>query len=130
MKNKENINIVIDGTESNKSEIIYNNVIQNMDLSKEEQVAYLKTKVSLLELEMKNKIWVMLLVIISIAGMSAGIYFMVANIYFLGIIFILGTFLGVVSKLYFMYLTMMKLNRNADYDKIEHLRRMLNMKLK
>lgn len=131
MKTKEKgISITMDGTENNKSEIIYNNVIQNMDLTEEEQVRYLKTKVTLLELEMKNKIWLMILALISVLGMSAGLYFMVIDIYVLGVLLVIGTFLGVVIKLYFMYQTMMQMNRDTEYDKIEHLRRMLNMKLK
>ena len=47
----EELNIVINGEENSKSEIVYNNVIKNMKLTKEEQVEYLKQKVSYLELE-------------------------------------------------------------------------------
>ncbi len=131
MKQKNGmINITIDGTENNKSEIIYNNVIQNMELSEEEQVRYLKLKVSLLEMEMRNKMWLLILTIISLIGMGSGIYFLMIDIYFLGIILVVGTFSGVVAKLFSMYKIMMDMNHNTEFDKIEHLRKMLNMKLK
>ena len=131
MKQKNGmINITIDGTENNKSEIIYNNVIQNMELSEEEQVRYLKLKVSLLEMEMRNKMWLLILTIISLIGMGSGIYFLMIDIYFLGIILVVGTFSGVVAKLFSMYNIMMDMNHNTEFDKIEHLRKMLNMKLK
>ncbi len=131
MKQKNGmINITIDGTENNKSEIIYNNVIQNMELSEEEQVRYLKLKVSLLEMEMRNKMWLLILTIISLIGMGSGVYFLMIDIYFLGIILVVGTFSGVVAKLFSMYKIMMDMNHNTEFDKIEHLRKMLNMKLK
>ena len=131
MKQKNGmINITIDGTENNKSEIIYNNVIQNMELSDEEQVRYLKLKVSLLEMEMRNKMWLLILTIISLIGMGSGVYFLMIDIYFLGIILVVGTFSGVVAKLFSMYKIMIDMNHNTEFDKIEHLRKMLNMKLK
>ena len=131
MKQKNGmINITIDGTENNKSEIIYNNVIQNMELSEEEQVRYLKLKVSLLEMEMRNKMWLLILTIISLIGMGSGVYFLMIDIYFLGIILVVGTFSGVVAKLFSMYKIMIDMNHNTEFDKIEHLRKMLNMKLK
>ena len=40
----EGLNIYISGEENNKSEIVYNNVVKNMKLTKEEQVEYLKLK--------------------------------------------------------------------------------------
>lgn len=131
MKQKSgSVNITIDGTENNKSEIIYNNVIRNMELSEEDQLRYLKQKVSLLEMEMRNKVWLLILTLISLGGMGSGIYFLMKDIYFLGILLVLGTFVGVVWKLFMMYKTMMNMNHNAEFDQVEHLRKMLNMKLK
>lgn len=131
MKQKSgSVNITIDGTENNKSEIIYNNVIRNMELSEEDQLRYLKQKVSLLEMEMRNKVWLLILTLISLGGMGSGIYFLMKNIYFLGILLVVGTFVGVVWKLFMMYKTMMNMNHNAEFDQVEHLRKMLNMKLK
>ena len=47
------INIQINGEETNRNEIIYNNIISNLNLTQEEQVNYLKNKASNLELELK-----------------------------------------------------------------------------
>ena len=50
MRDFKKINISITGDESNRSEIIYNNVISNMSLTEEEQIKYLKRKYETLEL--------------------------------------------------------------------------------
>ncbi|MBS7021124.1 MAG: hypothetical protein KH135_04585, partial [Firmicutes bacterium] len=58
-KDYEPMSILIRGNEKNKNEIIYNNIVDKMDemnLTKEEQVEYLKSKVSILELETHNKV--------------------------------------------------------------------------
>ena len=51
-KDLEPISILIRGNEKNKNEIIYNNIVDKMDemnLSKDDQVEYLKSKISILE---------------------------------------------------------------------------------
>lgn len=132
MKIKENkkINILISGDENNKSEIIYNNVIQNMNLTSEEQVRYLKTKVAHLELELKNRNLTTLLFIISAFGICFGLYLMIINFYLLGSIFIVTTFLGVIIRFYLMYKNVININQNIEFEKIEHLRKMLNERIK
>ena len=66
MNFNDKVDISINGNESSKSEIVYNNIIQNLD--KEEQVKYLKNKVTTLELEMKNKMVALILILISWGG--------------------------------------------------------------
>ncbi len=126
----EGLNIYISGEETNKSEIVYNNVVKNMKLTKEEQVEYLKHKVSQLELEMKNKTAFVLLFLISFVGIGLGLFLVILNIYWLGIILVFGTFLGVVIRFYLMYKNTIKMVRTSEYDKVEQLRKMLNLKLK
>ncbi len=126
----EELNIVINGEENSKSEIVYNNVIKNMKLTKEEQVEYLKQKVSYLELEMKNRNLLLLLFLSSLLGMGFGAFLMFIDIYLLGILFIFGTFFVVSYRAYMMYKSMVKIVRNKDFDKVEQLRNMLNLKLK
>lgn len=132
MKTKENkkINILISGEENNKSEIVYNNVIQNMNLTSEEQVRYLKTKISHLELELKNRNLTTLLFIISAFGIGFGLYLMIRDFYLLGSIFIITTFLGVIIRFYLMYKNVININQNMEFEKIEHLRKMLNERIK
>lgn len=126
----EQLNIYISGEENNKSEIIYNNVVKNMKLSKDEQVEYLRTKVTQLELEMKNRKLITILLLISLFGLGFGLFLMVLNIYWLGIIVVFGTFFGVAIKAYIMYKNMIKMVRTSEYDKVEKLRQMLNLRLK
>lgn len=126
----EELNITISGEENSKSEIIYNNVIKNMKLTKEEQVEYLKQKVSYLEIEMKNRNLLLLLFLVSILGLGFGSFLMIMDIYWLGLILIFGTFIIVSFRAYVMYKTTIKFARNKEFDKVEQLRNMLNLKLK
>lgn len=126
----EGLNIFISGEENNKSEIVYNNVVKNMKLTKEEQVEYLKIKVAQLELEMKNRMLLAFLLLISLFGLGFGLFLMILNIYWLGIIVVFGTFFGVAIRAYLMYKNTIKLVRTSEYDKVEQLRQMLNLKLK
>ena len=66
------IQVNISGEEKNKSEIVYNNVIDQMEdmkLTKAEQVQYLKTKVAALEVETRNKLTMWALIAIGFALM-------------------------------------------------------------
>ena len=54
-KDFKKINILINGEESNRDEIIYNNLISNLNLTEEEQVKYLKRRAMTLEQEIKNQ---------------------------------------------------------------------------
>jgi len=124
------INISINGDENNKTEIVYNNVIQNMGLTSEEQINYLKSKINELELENKNRLLTSLLIMISILGMGFGLFLLIYDEYLLGSIFIITTFIGVIVRFYLMYKAATKLNKNLEYEKIEQIRRLLNDRIK
>ena len=130
MRDFKKINISITGDESNRSEIIYNNVISNMSLTEEEQIKYLKRKSETLELELKNKKLTILLTIISIIGISFGIMLLVKDVYFLGTLFIVITFVGVICRFYLMYKNMIQSTKSKEFEKIENLKRILEDKLK
>ncbi len=130
MRDFKKINISITGDESNRSEIIYNNVISNMSLTEEEQIKYLKRKSETLELELKNKKLTILLTIISIIGISFGIMLLVKDLYFLGTLFIVITFVGVICRFYLMYKNMIQSTKSKEFEKIENLKRILEDKLK
>lgn len=132
MKTKEikKINILINGDENNKSEIVYNNVIQNMGLNEEEQVKYLKTKITHLELELKNKTLTALLSLISALGIGFGLFLMVQDLYFLGSLFITTTFVGIIVRFYLMYKNVANLYKSLEFEKIEQLRKILNDRIK
>ncbi|MBP3461282.1 MAG: hypothetical protein J6K21_02605 [Bacilli bacterium] len=124
----EKIDIAINGNENSKSEIIYNNIMK--ELSKDEQVRYLKTKVTLLETEMKNKIISLLLFMVAIIGFGIGIYFLIIDLYLLGTLVILSTFIAVMIKFHLMYKSIIKVTHNMEFDKVEHLRKILDGRLK
>ena len=98
IKDPKKINIMINGDESDREEIIYNNIISNLNLTTEEQLAYLKNRNLILELELKNRRLTALLSFISLVGITLGIILLIQNIYFLGILFILVTFIGVITR--------------------------------
>lgn len=126
------MNININGYEKNKNEIIYNNLIENMDcmeVSKDEQIEYLKLKLSNLEADFHNKLMVALLLFLALISLGLGLYLMYIKLYLLGLIFVLASFIGLAYKL----VKTAKQNnviRNRKYDEIERIRSLLGMKLK
>lgn len=130
IKDPKKINIMINGDESDREEIIYNNIISNLNLTTEEQLAYLKNRNLILELELKNRRLTALLSFISLVGIALGIILLIQNIYFLGILFILVTFIGVITRFYLMYKNMIESNKHSEFEKIEQLKKLLEERLK
>lgn len=130
MKYNDKVKISITGEERSKNEIVYNNIIENLKLTEEEQVKYLKNKVTNLEIEMHNKMITILLILLSIIGLTLGIGLIIMDIYILGILFVVATFVFVAIKFYLMYKKILKITKSMEFDKIEHLRDILNMHLK
>ena len=99
---KDILNIAINGDEKNRNEIVYNNIVGAMDnlkMSKDEQIEYLKTKVSNIEHEYHNNIILLMTVTISLILFSIGIYLVAINLYLLGIIIALVGFAIINVKL-------------------------------
>jgi hypothetical protein len=130
IKDFKKINISINGDENNRSEIVYNNIISNLNLTSEEQVKYLKNKAALLELELKNRKLTTLLCIISIIGISFGIGLLAQDLYILGSLFIIITFIGVILRFSLMYKSMIENTKSKEFEKIESLKNILEEKLK
>ena len=132
-KDIEPINILIRGTEKNKNEIIYNNIVDKMDemnLSKEDQVEYLKSKISILESETHNKLNLMLSILVCFIMLGFGIYFVATDLYLFGTLIVLLSVFILMFKMYQYFKTSMNISKPDNYDKIEHLREILNMRLK
>lgn len=129
-KDFKKINISINGDENNRSEIVYNNVISNLNLTSDEQINYLKNKASLLELELKNRRLTTLLCIISIIGISFGVGLLIQDLYVLGSIFIIITFIGVILRFSLMYKNMIESTKSKEFEKVESLKKLLEEKLK
>ncbi len=129
---REILNIAISGEEKNKNEIIYNNVVDAMDnlkMPKEEQIEYLKTKLSAMESEYQNSISILITVVISLLLLGLGIYLVASEQILLGTILILLAFLLTMGKL---LLTLRKYTsiRSKKYIELESLRNNLNSILK
>lgn len=132
MNNKNGMNISITGEELNKSEIIYNNVVKTMeelDMSKDEQIEYLKTRVASLENDSKNKIFISLFILLGLGLNIFGLYLMCSSLYTFGIVFVLSGFLVTIIKLllvikkYFQF-------KNVKFSEIDRLKNILNSRLK
>lgn len=126
------MNVNISGNEKNKNEIIYNNLIDsmnNMKMSKDDQIEYLKLKVANLEAEARNKFAIVMLLVAGVLSLSLGLYLMYIKLYLLGLIFVLASFIGLSYKLISTAKNSMVI-RNNKYDEIEKLKSLLNSKLK
>lgn len=132
-KEFEPVSILIRGNEKNKNEIIYNNIIDKMNemkLSKDDQVEYLKSKISILELETHNKVSLMLSIMICLIFLGLGIYFVAIDVYLFGcFVSFLSVFI-LMFKMYQSFKISMSITKPDNYDRIEHLREILNQRLK
>ncbi len=126
------LNIAVSGDEKNKNEIVYNNVVDAMDklnMSKNDQIDYLKTKLTTLETEYQNNIVILVTLVLSVALICIGIYLLINNDYALGIIFITIGFLITVYKLISTLIKDRKI-RNKKFMELESIRNSLNSILK
>ena len=132
-KDLEPISILIRGNEKNKNEIIYNNIVDKMDemnLSKDDQVEYLKSKISILESETHNKLSLMISILVCLIILGVGIYFVAIDLYLFGALVSFLSVFVLMFKMYQSFKTSMNISKPDNYDKIEHLREILNMRLK
>lgn len=127
------MNVKITGEEKNKSEIIYNNIVdtmEEMDLTKDEQVEYLKNKVASLEVEIHSKMILACTVLAGVVGIALGLYFVAIDQYLFGVVLSFGTLFMMLYKMHLTTKTSFSVRKDNNYDRIEKLRKMLNMKLK
>ncbi len=129
---KKGMNITITGEEKNKNEIIYNNVVDAMDnlkMTKDEQIEYLKTKVSNMENTYQSNIMILITLIISILLLGLGLYLVATDQILLGIILVLLGFSVIVVKL---LLTLKRYTsiRTKKYIEIDSLKENLSSILK
>ncbi len=129
---REILNIAISGEEKNKNEIIYNNIVDAMDnlkMTKEEQIEYLKTKVSSMESDYQNNIAIFITIVISFLLLGLGLYLVATEQVLLGVILVLIAFSLAITKL---LLTLRKYTsiRSKKYIELESLRNNLNSILK
>lgn len=129
MKNEEKINLLIQG-EKTKEELIYNNVIRNLNLSNADEVKYLKGKVCTLEGELKTRMMYTLLFLFAFITLSFGVILLAFDLYLLGIILIFSTFAFVITKLILHFKNHLKMIKNDEFSKVDELKDLLEKKLK
>ena len=132
MNNKKDMLIAINGEELNKSEIVYNNIVKSMEemqMSKDEQIDYLKTRVANLENDSKNKIFISLFVLLGLGLIIFGLYLMCSSLYSFGIVFVLAGFLVTTIKLLLMIRKYLQF-KNIKYSEVDRLKTILNSRLK
>lgn len=131
-KEKSSINININSKDETKSEIVYNNVISNMDkmdLTKEEQIDYLKLRITELEQEHKDKFQLIILSAIFTIILIFGLFLIVEDFHTLGIIISILVFITAIITTYKLSKNY-KNNLNDKYEEIETIRKLINSKLK
>lgn len=99
---KKVMNIAITGEEKNKKEIVYNNVVEameNLKMTKDEQIEYLKTKVACMENDYQSNITILIMLGISILLLGLGLYLMAVDSLLLGILLVIISFVLIVGKL-------------------------------
>ena len=129
---KKGMNITITGEEKKKKEIIYNNVVDamnNLKMTKDEQIEYLKTKVSNMENTYQSNIMILITLIISVLLLGLGLYLVATDQIFLGIVLVLLGFSVIVVKL---LLTLRRYTsmRTKKYIEIDSLKENLSSILK
>ena len=84
------VKVNFNGTEKNKNEIIYNNIIgtmEDMNISKQEQIEYLKQKITYLESTSRDKTILIATILIGFIFLLFGTYLMSIDIKIYGAIF-------------------------------------------
>lgn len=132
-KEHKKLKIVINGNEKNKSEIVYNNLLNNMDsseVSKDKQIAYLKSRINFLETNIKSKVLLTLIVLINFVILCLGIFFICINYKILGTIVSIISFISIIISLTKFYKTYNNIEMQNDFNELDSLRKILNSKLK
>ena len=132
-KENKKMKFIIQGHEKNKSEIVYNYLITNMDsldLSKDKQIEYLKSRINYLETNIKNKVILTSIILLSFIILILGMLFMYLDIFVLGISFSILSFVMIIFLLMKFKNKNTKNEINNEFVEIEVLRNILNSKLK
>lgn len=128
---KDSITINIRKNDS-KSEILYDNIVSNMEsmkLNKDEQIEYLKTRVSVLEQENKKKYDFIIMGLICLFSLVIGITLLILNFYTLGTLVVVGACSYGIIKTYILASKENKFSLDK-YEEVETIRKIISSKLK
>ncbi len=129
---KDKMVINITDTNSSKSEIVYENVVSNMEemsLNKNDQIEYLKTRISNLEKEQKLKYDLIILGLSALFALIIGVTFMILNFYVIGIFIIFTTCFVSCYHTFKLSSTQRKISLDK-FEEIEEIRKIISSKLK
>ena len=127
------MNIKVNGNEKHKSEIIYNNIVESMEemqMSKEEQIEYLKSKLSSMESQLHFNTILICTIFLGLLGIGLGLYFVAVDSYLLGISLSFGTLAVMLYRIFLLFKRQIIGNKNTNFDKLDTIQKMLNSKLK
>lgn len=128
---KDSITVNISKNDS-KSEILYDNIVSNMEsmkLDKDEQIEYLKTRISILEQENKKKYDFIVMGLICLFLLVIGVALLILNFYTLGSFIVLGSFFYGIFKTYMLASKENKFSLDK-YEEVEAIRKIISSKLK
>ncbi len=129
---KDKMVININDKSNSKSEIVYDNVVSNMEemsLNKNDQIEYLKTRISNLEKEQKLKYDLIVLGLSALFALIIGVTFMILNFYVIGI-FIIFTTCFVSCYHTFKLSSNQKKISLEKFEEIDEIRKYISSKLK
>ena len=129
---KDKMVININDKSSSKSEIVYDNVVSNMEdmsLNKSDQIEYLKNRISNLEKEQKLRYDLIILGLSAMFALVIGVTFLILNFYVIGIFIVFTTCF--VSCYHVFKLSGSSKNITLDkFEEIEEIRKIISSKLK
>jgi hypothetical protein len=129
---KDKMVINITDTNSSKSEIVYENVVSNMEemsLNKNDQIEYLKARISNLEKDQKLKYDLIILGLSALFALIIGVTFMILNFYVIGIFIIFTTCFVSCYHTFKLSSTQRKISLDK-FEEIEEIRKIISSKLK
>jgi hypothetical protein len=126
---KDKMNITIEGTEKNKSEIIYNNLLNKLE-TKDAKIEYLKERLTHVESDNRSKMIGILTVLLGTIGISLSYFFLLKKLVLIGIPLGFISFFGSVFQLYRLFKKTLNVYKSDKFDEIENLYNKLNEKLK
>lgn len=124
--------ININDKASSKSEIVYDNVVSNMEemsLNKSDQIEYLKTRITNLEKEQKQRYDFIVLGLSTLFALIIGVTFLILNFYVVGIFIVFSTCFISCYHTFKLSSNQKKISLEK-FEEIDEIRKYISSKLK
>lgn len=129
MKTKEKMNIKIEGNERNKSEVIYNNLLEKLD-TKDAKIEYLKERLTYSEMDSKTKFLTIFIILIGACGLIISYLLCASDLIFLGALVGFLSFFLSIYELFQNFQRVVDFYKSDKFEKIDHYYDLLNKRLK